>query len=73
MSSYIFGKIDMSGYNIEEDVKYLNTIHKQPEEYDEFGQGYWKNISLYNASGSETDSQFRNTVKCHPTPHMKKC
>lgn len=42
MSSYIFGKIDMSGYNIEEDVKYLNTIHKQPEEYDEFGQGYWK-------------------------------
>lgn len=56
MASEIIGKIKVDDYDLEKDIKYLNSVTKQPEEYDEFGQGYWKNLSLYNASGNASDT-----------------
>ncbi|WP_415756311.1 aspartyl/asparaginyl beta-hydroxylase domain-containing protein [Pseudomonas sp. LT1P18] len=73
MASKIIGKINISAYDLASDVKYLNSVTKQSEEYDEFGQGYWKNLSVYNASGDASDTQYRNTDKCFPTEHAKQC
>lgn len=73
MASKIIGKIKVDDYDLEKDIKYLNSITKQPEEYDEFGQGYWKNLSLYNASGDASDTQYRNTDKCLPTEYATQC
>lgn len=73
MASRIIGKINISGYDMATDVEYLNSVTKQPEEYDEFGQGYWKNLSLYNASGDGSDSQYRSTDQCFPTEHATLC
>ena len=73
MASKIIGKIKVDDYDLEKDIKYLNSITKQPEEYDEFGQGYWKNLSLYNASGDASDTQYRNTDRCLPTEYATHC
>lgn len=73
MSSSILGKIDISDYCIEDEINYLNNIYKIPEEYDEFAQGYWKNISLFNASGNPDDSQYRYTESAVPTKHANNC
>lgn len=73
MTSTIIGKIDIASYNIESEIKHLNGIEKIPEAYDEFGQGHWKNISLYNASGDCGDSTYRNTSECRPTSHLTTC
>ena len=58
---------------LEDEINFLNAIPKQREEYDEFGQGYWKNLSLYNASGVAEDSQYRDAQTCVPTEYMKNC
>ncbi|MGE1082503.1 hypothetical protein ACQJ0O_09735 [Pseudomonas shirazensis] len=55
MPSRIIGKIDLRNYNLASDIEHLNSVTKQPEEYDEFGQGYWKNLSMYNASGDASN------------------
>lgn len=73
MPSAIIGKINISGYDLAADVNYLNSVDKLPEEYDEFGQGYWKNLSLFNASGDAADSQYRYADKCLPTEYMEMC
>ncbi|MEM0551844.1 MULTISPECIES: aspartyl/asparaginyl beta-hydroxylase domain-containing protein [Aeromonas] len=85
MSSYVLGKIDLAlygygahgetntGNNLNKEIDYLNAIPKQREEYDEFGQGFWKNLSLYNASGLIEDTQYRDTDKCLPTSYMDQC
>lgn len=73
MPSYIIGTIDISRYELTGDLNYLNSVKKQPEEYDEFGQGYWKNLSLFNATGVAEDSQYRNSQSCLPTGHMEHC
>ncbi len=73
MASRILGQIDISGYNLAKDVNLLNSITKLPEEYDEFGQGYWKNLSIYNASGRADDSQYRKSDECFRTEYAAKC
>lgn len=73
VASKIIGKIRVDGYDLQTDINYLNSITQQPEEYDEFGQGYWKNLSLYNASGEASDTQYRNTERCVPTEHAAQC
>jgi hypothetical protein len=73
MASKILRNIVITDYNLEPEIELLNSIIRLPEEYEEFGQGYWKNISLYNASGKGNDSQFRVTEKCFPTEYAEKC
>lgn len=73
MPSRIIGKIEMDDFNFEGDIEYLNALSKQPEEYDEFGQGDWRNVSIYNGSGQGSDSRFRVVERCFPTPHAQAC
>lgn len=73
MPSRIIGKIDLRDYNLTRDIEHLNSVTKQPEEYDEFGQGHWKNLSIYNASGDASDTQYRSTDHCLPTEHALAC
>lgn len=72
MSSYLLAKIDLSSYNLTEEIEFINSIKKQQEEYDEFGQGYWKNISLYNSSGQSDDTQYKNSEYCFSTEYLDK-
>lgn len=60
MASRIVGTGDLASYDFRQDIQYLNSVEKQPEEYDEFAQGYWKNLSLLNSSGCMDDSQYKN-------------
>ncbi|MGI0115748.1 aspartyl/asparaginyl beta-hydroxylase domain-containing protein [Zooshikella sp. RANM57] len=73
MPSRLIGFIDIDNYKLIDEVNYLNAIPKQREEYDEFGQGYWKNLSLYNSSGRKGDSQYKNADQCLPTEYMDFC
>jgi len=73
MASKILGVINLAEFGIEADLGYLNSVHKVPEVYDEFGQGYWKNVSIYNDSGRAGDSQYRNANTCLPTEHAARC
>lgn len=73
MPSHIIGAINMDGYNVTSDLAYLNSITKLSEEYDEFAQGYWKNLSLFNSSGSKDDSQYKNCTTSLPTEYMAHC
>ncbi|MFC3653236.1 aspartyl/asparaginyl beta-hydroxylase domain-containing protein [Dyella humi] len=73
MASRIIGTIDLSEYTIMDDLNYLNSVVKVAEEYDEFCQGYWQNLSLMNASGEAHDSLYRNSKIILPTHHLKKC
>lgn len=56
MSSQIIATVDTSGYKLSTEIDYLDSVTKLPEEYDEFGQGYWKNLSVYNASGNSAEA-----------------
>ena len=73
MASHIVGKINLSDYDLRAEIATLNAIPKQQEEYDEFGYGYWKNLSLYNSSGIAEDSQYKNSGQCIATSYMDKC
>lgn len=73
MASHIVGKIDLSTYDFRAEIDALNSIPKQQEEYDEFGYGYWKNLSLYNSSGIAEDSQYKNSIQCVATSYMDQC
>jgi hypothetical protein len=67
MTSRLLGKLELSGFQLGDDIAYLNALPKFDEEYDEFGQGYWKNISLINSSGDASDTQYKNASVSHPT------
>ncbi|WP_413205319.1 aspartyl/asparaginyl beta-hydroxylase domain-containing protein [Rhodospirillum sp. A1_3_36] len=73
MSSRMLGKIDLSKFDLASEIEYLNDLPKENEEYDEFAQGYWKNISLINSSGISSDSQYRNADHARPTSYLGKC
>lgn len=73
MSSRIIGKLDLSRYDFCSEIACLNGIEKGAEEYDEFADGFWKNISLVNSSGSDGDSQYRNSDCAVSTGHMSRC
>lgn len=73
MASRIVGTVNLTSYDFLQDIEYLNSVEKRPEEYDEFAQGYWKNISLLNSSGCMDDSQYKNCASVHATEHMARC
>lgn len=73
MASHIIGTIDLSGYSIKEDLDYVNSVVKVAEEYDEFSQGYWQNLSLMNSSGDINDSVYRSSKNLLPTDHLRHC
>jgi hypothetical protein len=73
MASRIVGTVDLASYDFRQDIQYLNSVEKQPEEYDEFAQGYWKNLSLLNSSGCMDDSQYKNCASARATGHMVCC
>lgn len=73
MASRIIGTIDLSDYMIADDLKYLNSVIKVAEEYDEFCQGFWQNLSLMNASGDTGDSLYHNNGTLLPTQHLQNC
>jgi hypothetical protein len=73
MSSQILAKLELSNFNFEADIQRLNALPLQAEAYEEFGQGHWKNLALYNASGSAHDDQYRNVASCVPTSLIEQC
>lgn len=74
MSSTILGKIELaSNHELKKEIQYLNDIPKNNGEYDEFGQGYWKNLSLYNGTGDYEDTQYKDSSLCLPTCYMSHC
>ena len=73
MSSRIIGTIDLSRYDFAADIAYLSSVEKGEEEYDEFAEGYWKNVSLINATGVDGDTQYRNADSSMRTGHMSGC
>lgn len=73
MPSCVIGKFEIPETDFEEDVGYLNDLPKQSEEYDEFAQGYWKNVSLMNSTGDSSDSRYVNTGFAIRTDHMSRC
>lgn len=72
MSSCIVGSLNLDGFDLKNEIAYLNSLPKIEEEYDEFAQGYWKNISLLNASGEGDDSQFRFCQRPEATEHLRR-
>ncbi|HEY4143704.1 aspartyl/asparaginyl beta-hydroxylase domain-containing protein [Pinirhizobacter sp.] len=72
MSSRIIANIDFKDFDFTSAIQCLGDIPFQLEEYDEFGQGQWSNISLYNESGLASDTQYRNAKSCRSTPHCLK-
>ena len=73
MTSCIIGKIGVGGLDFSADIEYLNALPKQAEEYDEFAQGYWKNVSLVNSTGDASDSMYVNSGRAFGTEHFRKC
>ncbi|PPK67119.1 aspartyl/asparaginyl beta-hydroxylase domain-containing protein [Actinokineospora auranticolor] len=60
MRSHILGKIELDQQRLKLDLDYLETVPVVQEEYDEFSNGYWKNIPLWNASGQADDRLYRD-------------
>jgi hypothetical protein len=61
MSSHIIGHVDLPMAALRADIELLSSLNRLPEVYDEFSTGFYKNISLWNASGDGTDSRYRDT------------
>ena len=60
MRSHILTKLDIDPARAAADLDYLAKVPRVEEQYDEFSSGYWKNISLANASGDADDSAYRD-------------
>lgn len=73
MRSHILGRIELDQDRMKKDLDYLATVPTVDEEYDEFSNGFWKNISLYNASGDVEDGLYRDLegASVKPTAHAE--
>lgn len=60
MRSHILGKVDLDQERLAADLAYLDSAPTPDEEYDEFCNGFWKNVSLWNATGSSDDMLYRD-------------
>lgn len=71
MRSHILGRIELDQDRLKKDLAYLAAVPTVEEEYDEFSNGFWKNIPLYNASGSTEDGLYRDLqgAAVRPTTH----
>lgn len=74
MRSRILGTIELDEARLKSDLRYLAEIPAVEEEYDEFSNGFWKNIPLYNATGGGEDLLYRDLdgARVQPTPHAAK-
>ncbi|WP_103534444.1 aspartyl/asparaginyl beta-hydroxylase domain-containing protein [Streptomyces sp. SM11] len=73
MRSHILGQLDLDDSRLAPDLAYLASVPRGEEGYDEFSNGYWKNLPLWNASGDAGDDLYRDT--CSPaqlTEHGKR-
>ncbi|MEV0558630.1 aspartyl/asparaginyl beta-hydroxylase domain-containing protein [Streptomyces sp. NPDC050597] len=68
MRSHILGRIELDQERLKKDLAYLAAVPTVEEEYDEFSNGFWKNIPLYNASGSSEDQLYRDLKGAPPQP-----
>ncbi|MEU9169912.1 aspartyl/asparaginyl beta-hydroxylase domain-containing protein [Streptomyces sp. NPDC048420] len=60
MPSRILGKIELDQILLADDLATLASFPRIEEAYDEFSSGYWKNCSLWNASGEASDTTYRD-------------
>lgn len=60
MRSHIIARIDLDQHRLGPDLDYLASVPRVEEEYDEFSSGYWKNLSLANATGARDDTGYRD-------------
>jgi hypothetical protein len=60
MRSHILGKIELDHARLAKDLDYLAAVPTVEEEYDEFSNGFWKNVPLWNASGDGEDRLYRD-------------
>lgn len=72
MRSHILGRIELDQERLAKDLAYLAAVPTVEEEYDEFSNGFWKNIPLYNASGGSDDRLYRDLhgAPAQPTEHV---
>ncbi|WP_406725052.1 aspartyl/asparaginyl beta-hydroxylase domain-containing protein [Streptomyces sp. GD-15H] len=73
MRSHILGRIELDQERLKKDLEYLAVVPTVEEEYDEFSNGFWKNIPLYNASGGSEDRLYRDLqdAPAQPTQHAE--
>ncbi|GAA4894961.1 aspartyl/asparaginyl beta-hydroxylase domain-containing protein [Streptomyces coeruleoprunus] len=71
MRSHILGRIELDQDRLKQDLDYLATVPTVEEEYNEFSNGFWKNIPLYNATGGSEDRLYRDLdgAAAQPTGH----
>ena len=60
MPSYLLGTLDMNDAQLSKDLEVMKGFPRIAEEYDEFSTGFWMNNSLWNASGDESDTMYRD-------------
>jgi len=60
MTSRIIGKISLDQAALGNDLEIMGSFPRIEEAYDEFSSGYWKNCSLWNASGDTHDTTYRD-------------
>lgn len=60
MRSHIIARVDLDQERLAPDLSYLAAVPRVEEEYDEFSSGYWKNLSLANATGERDDTAYRD-------------
>lgn len=74
MRSHILGKLELDEKRLAADMEYLDSVPRGEEGYDEFSNGYWKNLPLWNVSGDATDDLYRDTDSpAQLTEHGKRC
>ncbi|MCX2969329.1 aspartyl/asparaginyl beta-hydroxylase domain-containing protein [Streptomyces sp. TRM70308] len=74
MRSRILGKIELDRARLAPDLEYLAAVPTVEEEYDEFSNGFWKNIPLWNATGGGDDRLYRDLdgAAARPTRHAER-
>lgn len=74
LRSHILGRIDLDETLLSRDLEYLSSLPRGEEGYDEFSNGYWKNLPLWNSTGDSGDDLYRDTDSpAQLTEHGKNC
>ncbi|GEK03976.1 aspartyl/asparaginyl beta-hydroxylase domain-containing protein [Streptomyces sp. NPDC004596] len=73
MRSHILGRIELDRTRLAPDLAYLAAVPTVEEEYDEFSNGFWKHVPLWNASGDSEDRLYRDLkdTAARPTAHVE--
>ncbi|MFI8664363.1 aspartyl/asparaginyl beta-hydroxylase domain-containing protein [Rhodococcus qingshengii] len=74
MRSRILGRLELDHLELSADLAYLESVPRADESYDEFSNGYWQNLALWNASGDSADDIYRDVNQAPQlTEHGKSC